>query len=473
MRFFLILWCLGELAAGQQLRVKSATARSVQLEWDGAAGPVTVERAAGSAFQKIATASQASYEDNAIDPFATYRYRVSVGGKSSNEVIVGPPPAGVLNVAPVPKGTEPPKYGTASAIGLDENGDPIIAFEWLDPNGDADNSDSDVRFVRWNRVTRKWLPPVKAQVVGDIQSQGRHPVSIACDRKTGHIVIITPLVDKGALAVLSTDGGATWNSTPIAGVGATVASTAIAIVDGTAQVALASPESGAFYLTGPVDNSSSWKRQPLPVDSGWKQALDANVGLAIEASGKPVIAWYETQDEADGRRFEVWRPGGAASTAIETKRNTDSPDLAIASTGGKIGLLLQTPLDEKDEDHGIWYVQSSDGTSWSKPAKLPIDGPRTTNPPMDVALDNHARIAAVFSANSGTASTTCNFPVLSRSTDGASWKTCGPGKAEGGDFSPQPANLHVIEADNDKAYILWQEPSDNKFHEGMLLWHEH
>lgn len=165
MRFVLILWCLGELAAGQQLRVKSATARSVQLDWDGAAGPVTIERAAGSAFQKLATASQASYEDNAIDPFATYRYRVSVSGKSSNEVVVGPPPAGVLNVAPVPKGTEPPKYGTASAIGLDENGDPIVAFEWLDPNGDADNSDSDVRFVRWSRATRKWLPAVKAQVV--------------------------------------------------------------------------------------------------------------------------------------------------------------------------------------------------------------------------------------------------------------------------------------------------------------------
>lgn len=473
MRFVIALWCLGELAAGQQLRVKSATARSVQLEWDGAAAPVTVERATGSAFQKLASASQASYEDKTIDPFATYRYRVSAGGKSSNEVIVGPPPAGILNAAPVPKGTEPPKYGTASAIALDENGDPIVAFEWLDPNGDANNSDSDIRFVRWDRTARKWLPPVQTQVVGDIQAQNRHPVSIACDRKTGLLAIITPVVDKGASVLISKDRGATWSATPISGVGPTVTSTAMAIADGTAHVALTSSESGAFYLTGPIENISGWKREPVPSDSGWKPRLDVNVGLVMDGSGNPLIAWYEEQDGGDGRRFEVWKPGGKAAIAVETNTHTDSPDLAIATGGGKIGLLFETPLDEKDEDHGVWYTQSADGSSWSKPVKLPIDGPRTTNPPLDIAIDSRSRIAAVLSANSGSDTTTCNYPVLSRSSDGTSWKTCGPGKAEGGDFSPQPANLHVIEAGNDKAYIVWQEQSDNKFHEGMLLWHEH
>jgi hypothetical protein len=194
--------------------------------------------------------------------------------------------------------------------------------------------------------------------------------------------------------------------------------------------------------------------------------------MAIDGSGKPVIGWYETQDGADGRRFQVWKPGGEAVTAVETKRDTDSPDLAIATGGGKTGLLFETPLDEKDEDHGVWYVQSADGSSWSKPSKLPVDGPRSTNPPLDVALDSHGGIVAVFGANSGTDTTACNFPVLSRSHDGTTWKTCGPGKAAGADFGPQPATLHVIEAGNDKAYVLWQEPGDNKYHEGMLVWHE-
>jgi len=65
-----------------------------------------------------------------------------------------------------------------------------------------------------------------------------------------------------------------------------------------------------------------------------------------------------------------FRSGGRAQalTAVATKKSADSADLAIAAGGGKIGLLFETPLDEKDEDHGIWYAQSSDGATWSKPA---------------------------------------------------------------------------------------------------------
>lgn len=474
MRVILLFCCLGQLiATGQQLRVQSASARSVRLEWKGApAGPVTVERTDGRDFQKIATASQASYEDATVEPFTTYRYRVSVAGKSSNEVIVGPPPPGVLNAALTPKGTEPAKFGSASAIALDENGDPAIAFEWVDPNGDGDNSDTDVRFVRWSRAGRRWLPAVAVQVVGDIQAQGLNPISVACDRKTGAFVLVTPVVDKGALVAISTDGGATWKPTPLPGIGSTVTSTTAAIAGGKAHVALTSPDSGAFYFTGPDTDVSSWSREVFPAAPGWKQALNSNAGLAIDSAGKPLVAWFEAQTEGDGRRFQVWRPGGAAHTAIETKINTDSPDLSLAAGGGKIGLLFETPLDQKDEDHGVWYIQSEDGSSWSKPSKLPVDGPRSTNPPLSLAINSDGGIVAVFGSNSGSDTTVCNFPALSRSDSGTAWKTCGPGKAEGGDFMPQPATLHVIDAGNGKAYVLWQETGDTKFHEGMLLWHE-
>jgi hypothetical protein len=32
----------------------------------------------------------------------------------------------------------------------------------------------------------------------------------------------------------------------------------------------------------------------------------------------------------------------------------------------------------------------------STPAKLPIDGPRSTNPPLDVAIDSKGNVTAVF-----------------------------------------------------------------------------
>ena len=471
-RFLLFTFCLGELATGQQLRVKSATARSVQLEWTGATGPVTVERTSGITVQKTASTDPSSYEDKTINRFATYRYRVSAGGKSSNQVIVGPPPAGVLNAAPLPKGKDAGEYGQASAMALDENGDPVIAFEWVDPNGDAEYSDNEVRVVHWSRATYKWLPSVRVLVVGEISNQNLNPISIACDRKTGLLAVVTPVADKGASMVVSKDGGATWNATPIPGITDQVYATSAAIVDGAIHL-VASSEGGTRYLSGPAGDVSSWKAQPLPSSSGWKQQHNVNVSLTIDPSGKAVIAWFENQDEGDGHRYEVWREGGSANTAVETKREFDSPNVALTAGGGKFGLLVAAPLDEKDDDHGVWYLESTDGASWSKPAKLPVDGPRSTNAPFDVAIDSRGRIVAVFSSNSGGGDTACNYPVLSRSNDGTTWKTCGPGKAEGGEFEPEPATLHAIEAENDKVYVLWQQTDENKYRQGMLLWHEH
>lgn len=105
------------------------------------------------------------------------------------------------------------------------------------------------------------------------------------------------------------------------------------------------------------------------------------------------------------------------------------------------------------------------------PAKLPIDGPRGTNPPLDVAIDSKGSVIAVFGSNTGSGGATCDMPAVSRSADGTNWKTCGLGKAAGANFNAQSPTLHVIEAGNDKAYVVWQEPTDNKYGAGVLVWH--
>jgi hypothetical protein len=196
------------------------------------------------------------------------------------------------------------------------------------------------------------------------------------------------------------------------------------------------------------------------------------VALTLDQGGNPVIAWYEDQQDGDKHRFMVWRPGSKAAAAVEVGHAVDSPGVAIAWGGQKLGVLVAATLDEKDSDHGVWFTQSSDGSTWSKPSKLPIDGPRSTNLPIDVALDSRGAIVAVFGSNSGGGDTVCKYPAMSRSSDGGTWKTCGPGKAEGGDFGPQPATLHIGEAGNGKAYALWQETNENRFGQGMLVWHE-
>ena len=472
MRFFVLVFCLCGVVPAQQLKVKSATVKSVQLEWTGTTGLVTIERNVGQEMQKIGTSDQGSFEDTNVARFGTYRYRVTSGGKSSNEVVVGPPPGGVMNLAPAPKGPDPAHYGQSSAIALDDNGDPVIAFVWLDPNNDNDYSDNEIRFVGWSRAQYKWLAPVKVQVVGDIPMQNLNPVSIACDPKTGMLFIATPVKDSGGTILVSKDRGATWTASPLPGASGTVYSTAKAVGDGKIHLAINSSESFGQYVTGPVGDVSAWKASPLPSGGGWKLPASTDVALVVDGAGKPAIAWYENPEEGEAHRFQLWRPDGNPVSAVDTKSGTDTPNLALTFGAGKFGLLIQTPLEEKDADHGIWYTASSDGANWSKPSKLPVDGPRSTNPPLDVAIDSAGHVTAVFGSNSGSGTTGCNYPALSRSPEGSQWKTCGPGKAEGGEFGPQPATLHAIEAANDKLYVLWQEPGENKFKEGVLVWHE-
>src|SRR5579884_3216762 len=115
------------LLHAQQLTVKSASATAVELEWTGAPPSSSLERSAGQTFQKVATGDAGHYTDEKIDPFGTYKYRLNAGGKFSNIVTVGPPPAGVSNAAPAPKGSQLENYGPATAVAFDENGDPVIA----------------------------------------------------------------------------------------------------------------------------------------------------------------------------------------------------------------------------------------------------------------------------------------------------------------------------------------------------------
>jgi hypothetical protein len=193
--------------------------------------------------------------------------------------------------------------------------------------------------------------------------------------------------------------------------------------------------------------------------------------VALDASGKPAIAFFENQPDGDQRRYVFWQPGTSDPVAVvKTSESTDYPNVALTYGNHKFGVLFAIGLDPKDADHTIWYSQSNDGSSWSTAAKLPIDGPRSTNPPLDVAIDSKGAITAVFASNSGSAGTSCNYPAVSRSADGLHWKTCGPGKAAGGSFSPQVSTLHVIEFGNDEAYVVWQESNDNKYGAGVLVW---
>jgi hypothetical protein len=453
----------------QQLTVKSATAKTVDLEWTGALPASSLERSSGQTFQKIAPGAAGHYTDQAIEPFGTYKYRVNTSGKFSNVVTVGPPPDGITNAAPAPKGPAPEHYGQASAVALDENGDPVVVFEWFDPNGDGDTSDTEIRFVRWDRASYQWVPAVRILVTGEMNDGNENPFAVACDRDTGTLAVLSQKGDD-VIYALSTDRGVTWKTAPGPNNIGALRATSLVINSGQVHAA-AVGANGAFYFTGSMSDASSWKAQVVPTGSGWT-VRPTNIPVVLDASGKPAIAFFENQQDGEDHRYVLWRPGSSDPvTAVKTNQSTDYPNVALSYGNNKFGVLFAIGLDPKDSDHGVWYTQSSDGASWSNAAKLPIDGPRTTNPPLDVAIDSKGAVTAVFAANAGSADTTCNYPVVSRSPDATNWKTCGLGKAAGAHFNPQPSTLHVIEAGNDKDYVIWQEPGDTRYKAGVLVWH--
>ena len=469
--FVLAIFCTVSnlcLLHSQEIKAKSATAKAVELEWTSASAAAVLERSSGHAFQKLAAAT-ADYQDTTIDAFGTYQYRINTSGKFSNIVTVGPPPAGVSNASPSPKGTDPPTYGAATAVTLDENGDPAVAFEWIDPNGDGDKSDSEILFARWDRATYQWAAPIRIAVTGPLEDQGVNPVALGCDRATGALAMLAA-VGENLLYAISADHGATWKTSTSPSSNGTPRSISLLIEAGQVH-AVVNAEAGATYLTSAISDAASWKTQAIPAGSGWKLENKTNMGLAADSAGKIGVAYAEDQQEGDGHRYVFWRPGAADPTVI-VDHASDSPDIALTQGSGKFAALFSALLDDKDTDHTVWYSQSADGSSWSKPVKLPIDGPRTTNPPLSIGISSKGALTAAFSANSGSAPANCGAPAVSRSADGTSWATCGLGKAAGGDFSPQPANLHVIEAPNDKAYIVWQEQADTKYKPGVLVWHE-
>jgi hypothetical protein len=471
--FFAIILGLLLLGASnlstQQLTVKSANAKSVELEWTGGSSAASLERSATQGYAKVAGGDAGHFTDTGIDAFGTYKYRINTNGKFSNEVMVGPPPVGVSNAASAAAGSQYEKYGAAIAVALDENGDPSIAYEWADPNADGDSTDTEIRFVRWDRATYKWAPSVRVIVTGELQDQAVNPIALAIDRTNGTIAILNPKGEE-LNYLLSNDHGATWKSLGVSNTVGFAHAVSMQVAAGLVH-AVVNGEDSAVYLTGAITDPASWKSQAVPAGAGWKLRNKSNIGLALDASGKPALAYYEDQQEGDQHRYVFWRPGQSEPAVIYAGGNSDTPDIALSFGSGRFGSLTAAQLDAGDTDHTVWYSSSADGRSWSKPSKLPVDGPRSTNAPLNLAIDSKGAVIAAYGSNSGSGAAACGAPTVARSADGVAWKACGLGKAAGGDFGPQPSTIHVVEAGDDRAYVVWQEPAETKYKPGVLVWH--
>jgi uncharacterized protein (TIGR03437 family) len=482
---FLSAATLPALAQGPtNLAVTKATSSEVDLSWSGSASSYTVERSVlGSAFDDVATVSTTSYKDTQIDPYTTYVYQIRADAAQSNQITVGPPPAGFQVAAPTPAQVDPSSYGYDLSMVLDGNGDPAFAFVFDDPNQDTDHSDTQLLFRSWNRAKYGWNPVVTVATVGDIATTSYQTVSLARDRSNNTFAIAAENDSGDAVSLyVSTDGGATWKSKQKYRTEDTGSHTpSLALSAGKLYLAYELDVTGIQYITGTIsDDPSAWTMMTSPHLNGTDfPGAESSPSLALDSAGKPAIAyWVPDNTQSDNILLLFWRPGSNPVHVTDTQENA-------GDTAAKLRFFNLNPRiaffafrnDSTENGDGVHFVRSDDGgATWQQPVLIPADTGSSGDYPIDFALNSQGAGAIAFEQNGSDGSYTCGFPKLSLSSDLNTWTTCSPGGAALADttkqFSPIPEGLAMNYGGNDRLYLMWADDYSSPTGNGVLLWRE-
>jgi hypothetical protein len=268
---------VGFAQAPSSLTVKAATKQKVDLNWTGTASSYKVQRRVlGGSFADVATVSGLSYSDPVPDPSVTYQYQIAVVSGSfspSNNVTVGPPPAGFSLVDPAPgaPGSElTGNFGQHLSAILDGNGDPAFAFVFEDPNLDSNYSDTQLRFKSWNRAAYKWNDDVILGTIGE-PAQYFHPiVSLAFDASTSTWAVAGETNVGESVQLYTSANGTTWTlKTTFSDPSRASYGPSMALAGGKIFLAYGRNLEGIHYITGQLSaGANSWQDKVATLPSG-------------------------------------------------------------------------------------------------------------------------------------------------------------------------------------------------------------
>ena len=471
------------------LNVKAATSKKIDLSWSGAAAGYTVQRRIlGGNYSNLPTVTTATYSDTSIDPYTTYQYQVvanlaSGPSQASNQVTVGPPPAGFTVAAPAPgaPGSDTTKkYGYDLNMVLDGNGDPAFAWIYYNPSGNDNAADSQLLFRSWNRAQYAWNPIVKIAVVGDAASYSRNTVSLAYDAGANTWAAASETgLGLNLKLFFSTDGGVTWAAKTTFQFGQSFAyGPSLAMASGNIYMAFVVDNQGVKYVTGRQSaDPATWTTKAAPLAAGTDIAFSGlHPSLALDSSGAPGVAYW-VPDTSDGynRILLFWKPSGSATPVrVLDSQGQQSDEVAVKMVFAGLNprILVYTARKDSDFGVGVHFVRSDNGgASWLQPVVIPPDGASSTDYPFDLAIDSQGRGAIGFGQNGGSGNTTCGQPKLARSDDLVKWTTCSAGPLDvTGNFTGYPGAIQLLFGGNDKLYYAWQEA--NATPNGIYLYRE-
>lgn len=416
-----------------RLQADAATTKHVALSWTGSASrKCELARASGNTWTTIATTADSKADDSKIEPYATYRYRVTCAPEKSGEITVGPPPAGFHLIAPRPDKHPDGTFGRLISVALDSNGDPAAAFVYADPNGDGNYADSEIQFVAWDRAAYRWRAPVSVGVVGNYDP--RPPVagvSLAHDASTDAFGIVwTDTDNHGLNLAISMDSGKTWKVEKALTDTRSIGGATLGLAGGKVHIALTQDSHNSIrYMTGALDaGPGTWKASYAPLLSGSPGVLKAS-SLALDADGAPALAYWLRPSSGSVWTLAYWRPGNEQATKVTDSGDSGyAPDgVLLAFSGRQPGIVLDSRLHRAQASSHYSTVSKDNGATWSAPAVIPDDGNEHMGGYMSFAMaaEGHAAFAGDV-AGGNTTGMRCGWPKLARSSDMISWTTCAP-----------------------------------------------
>ena len=502
---FLTAASLAADSADKRLTVK-ATAHEVHLHWFERK-PVIVERKlANGAFHQLGIAQDGEFTDASIDPALTYTYRATPidAQTPATAVTVGPPPAGfnaaVLNPNHTNSNTSG-NFGQYTCMVLDENGDPMLAYVWVNPSGNTNlnppNSDTSIYFVSWNRSTNSFNTPVKIAVTGDIESGSLYfdfyyPLALSRDPVTNTLgLAYRSYSANGNTAYVniafSNDNGQTWASQQL--ISQAVSTNDYCCID----LAL---YNGAVYETyyigssGPLElatgtettPASTWTVQHSYQVTGYPGVVNRYC-MAVDSTGDPAVVITRVPGGSGALPTYFWRP--LANTAVQVL--TDNGDSATYQSGDydcRLAFFGTQPRilyggqrnANPNQNQNEWLAYSTTGAagSWTV-TNVPANGGATDGDyiaaPFGIAVGSLDQLTVVSTAagGSGAGCGDQSSTNIAYTTNFSTWTICDLGGATGPDItSVYPVVRYGV---NDGLFLAFQEPDvGDALAGGVYVW---
>jgi hypothetical protein len=163
------------------------------------------------------------------------------------------------------------------------------------------------------------------------------------------------------------------------------------------------------------------------------QTGSSNLSIAVDSSGAPALAAFETPDSNGNQQLLYWRPSTATAVSVYAFNLDGNPDVTLSFEGTKprIAGHMDTPVEADASavvPDSLTFFASNDGVTWSSAVHLPSnDDSQITAFTSALALDGAGHAAVASDVNSGNGEGCGANPYIATSSDddGGPWTACG------------------------------------------------